>query len=168
MTGVKIPALHPNSWASDIIEGKMVIERDASIIVLCGVWAVWSERNARHHGEKGRHVMTSVKWTVDLALDLTVAGDEGITKSPRARAQWKPLDQDVLKISVDACFIEELHQGSTGVGVKDHAGVLIRAQALWYANAANPMVMEAQAIRDDVRLACDNRKRCSLSCEPLQ
>lgn len=37
-TGVKVPVLHPNSSAVDMIQGKVIKESDACII-LCGCWA---------------------------------------------------------------------------------------------------------------------------------
>ena len=58
MMQIKIPVLHPHSWASDLIEGKLGSDQFVCI-VLCGCWAAWSERNARTHGEKGRSVQAS-------------------------------------------------------------------------------------------------------------
>ena len=40
-----------------------------------------------------------------------------------------------------------------GVGLCDHTGKLLRAQALWYESAASAMAMEAYAIRDGIQLA---------------
>jgi hypothetical protein len=59
--GVKLPVLHRTSWAADLIDGKFLTEEQACYI-LCGAWAVWSERNAIWHGEGGRSVQQSVRW----------------------------------------------------------------------------------------------------------
>jgi hypothetical protein len=59
--GVKLPVLHRTSWATDLIDGKFLTEEQACYI-LCGAWAVWSERNAIWHGEGGRSVQQSVRW----------------------------------------------------------------------------------------------------------
>jgi ribonuclease HI len=71
------------------------------------------------------------------------------------QARWKKPAQGVFKINVDASFHEEEMQGATGLVVRDHVGSLISAQALWYAHAASPMIMEARAIRDAVKLAME-------------
>jgi hypothetical protein len=52
-------------------------------------------------------------------------------------------------------FQEDTHQGATGLIVRDHEGHLIQGQALWYDNAASALIMEAQALRDGLRLALD-------------
>ena len=48
LTGIKIPNLHPQSWASDLIDGSFLSEKD-SCMVLCGMWAIWKARNDRRH-----------------------------------------------------------------------------------------------------------------------
>ena len=68
-TGVKIPELHQQFWAFEMVEGVLVPEKDACII-LCGCWAAWSERNTRNHGGEGRSVKDSVLWAVETASDL--------------------------------------------------------------------------------------------------
>lgn len=44
---------------------------------------------------------------------------------------------------------------STGLGVGNHEGTLIRAQALWYEVRSSTLVMEALAVREGVQLAYD-------------
>jgi hypothetical protein len=55
VTRVKIPELHPTSWSMDIIDSNLLRPRDAAVI-LCGAWSIWSERNARKHGEQTRSI----------------------------------------------------------------------------------------------------------------
>ena len=42
-TGVKIPVLHPMTWARDIVDPDVITARDAGVI-LCGMWSVWMSR----------------------------------------------------------------------------------------------------------------------------
>lgn len=70
-------------------------------------------------------------------------------------AHWYPPVQGVTKINVDASFTEAIHEGATGAGVRDHNGQLIIAQALWYSHTSSAFSLEAIAIRDGARLACD-------------
>jgi hypothetical protein len=44
ITGVKLPTLHPHTWASDVISGCVCSQRDAKIIN-CGAYALWNNRN---------------------------------------------------------------------------------------------------------------------------
>ncbi|TVU51168.1 hypothetical protein EJB05_02576, partial [Eragrostis curvula] len=47
--GIKMPPLHPITWAKDIISEHRCSTSDANVIV-CGVWSLWTGRNARAHG----------------------------------------------------------------------------------------------------------------------
>lgn len=58
-------------------------------------------------------------------------------------------------MNVDASFDENTNQGSSGLVISDSFGTLLRAQALWYEFAASSMAMEAEAIRDGVRMALE-------------
>jgi hypothetical protein len=107
------------------------------------------------HGDKGRPVFESVKWTLETTMDLARAGKRKVPKPPHVKTCWKKPGQNVLKINVDASFREVEMHGSTGLVVRDHEGELILAQALWYPHAASPMAMEALAIRDAVQLAVE-------------
>ncbi|XP_071683852.1 uncharacterized protein [Lolium perenne] len=102
VTAVKIPQLHPNSWAIDIIDSSKVDPRDAAVI-LCGGWAVWSERNARKHGESSRTISESVKWTADIASDLAISGCV-VTRPAKVKSKWQLPAPGTLKVNVDAGF----------------------------------------------------------------
>lgn len=67
-TGVKLPDLHPLTWARDIIDPKVCVPKDASVI-LCGMWSVWMSRNRRRHGEEEIPVRAAVWWAIDTAFD---------------------------------------------------------------------------------------------------
>lgn len=54
---------------------------------------------------------------------------------------------------MDASFHKETQQGGTGLGIRNHKGTLLRAQAIWYDAGLSAMAMEAYAIRDGVQLA---------------
>ena len=113
---------------------------------------MWTERNTRRHGEKGRSVDASVRWAVDIACDL--ATPPKIPKEKGTR-KWTPPAANNIKINVDAGFDESSRSGSTGVIIRNHYGEIIRAQALWYEFAADARSMEALALRDGIRLADD-------------
>ena len=154
LTGIKIPKLHPQSWTLDLVDGTKVSQADACVIC-CGAWAIWTERNTRRHGEAGRTIAQSVKWVTDTVMDLVMAGKENLVKAPKVKAKWSPPENGVIKVNVDASFDENTNQGSSGLVIRDSFGNLLRAQALWYEFAASSMAMEAEAIRDGVRMALE-------------
>ena len=73
-----------------------------------------------------------LKWTLDTAMDLATSGSNQKNKVARVKANWKSPDEGTLKINIDAAFVEDLRQGATALGVRNHEGKLLRAQALWY------------------------------------
>lgn len=50
LAGIKLLYLHPITWAKDLLDEQFCDKKDACII-LCGMWALWSSRNARRHGK---------------------------------------------------------------------------------------------------------------------
>lgn len=110
-------------------------------MILFGFWAVWSERNARHHGDDGRTVGALVKGTIDTLMDLARLGKDLKPSHAWQWSSWRPPDENFLKINVDASFVVHSGQGGMELVVCDHAGTLVQAQALWYDYAANPGVM---------------------------
>ena len=100
------------------------------------------------HGESSRTITQSVKWTCDVAPDLATTGKEQAKKQAKQMVKLSPPPHGRLRINVDASYSVSLHHGGTGVGLRDHTGKLLRAQALWYESAASALVMEAYAVRD--------------------
>jgi hypothetical protein len=153
---VKVPALHPSSWAIDIIDSKKVDPKVAAVI-LCGGWAVWAERNARDHGESTRLIAQSVKWTTDITRDLAESKSVRVKTivHPKRRPKWTLPAEGVIKINVDASFDLNKGEGSSGLVARNHEGVLLRGHANWYSHGANSLTIEALAVRDGVKLAND-------------
>jgi ribonuclease HI len=149
---VKVPQFHPNTWAMDVIDSKVMVESQTSMI-LCGCWAAWQERNARKHGERGRSVTDSVRWAMQTSLDLSHSSREKPRKVLKPKEHWKPPAEGVIKINTDASFQEQEMTGGIGLVVRDHQGNLVRGQALWYGHAESALSMEALAIREGARLA---------------
>lgn len=68
LSGVKLPSLHPVTWASDLLSG-MCGEKETALI-LCTMWALWSMRNKRRHGELSMSVYQAALWARDVIHDL--------------------------------------------------------------------------------------------------
>jgi hypothetical protein len=117
--GIKITSLHPMSWPTDLIEGKLVKE-EQSCVILCGVWAVWTERNVVWHGERGRPIATCVHWALETTLDLQQAGKEKKRRPTKPHGGWIPPRLDIIKINVDASFSSNAGDGFIGLIMRDH------------------------------------------------
>jgi hypothetical protein len=154
VASIKIPVLHPNSWAADLIDGK-IIPLAETCVILCGCWAVWTERNSLWHGKGERSVIGSVRWAMETTFDLAQLGKKKATIAMKVIAKWNKPERNVVKINVDASLIEDDHSGATGLIVRDSEGALLQAQARWTEHAASPLIMKALAILDGVRLAID-------------
>ena len=105
--------------------------------------------------DRGRSVTASVWWVTELTFDLAQLGKKKILKPVKPTPSWtKPID-GFLKINVDAGFIAEARERTTGLFIRDQSGGLMAAQALWYNDAASSLIMEAVAVRDGVQFVVD-------------
>jgi hypothetical protein len=71
--GVKIPMLHPESWAMDMVDTNLIKEEGAARI-MCRCWSIWSERNSQCLGEGGRSLTDSVRFVMQTTLDIAHNG----------------------------------------------------------------------------------------------
>jgi len=69
LTGVKLPLLHPLTWASDILRDEVCSEHDRCVIII-GMYALWTQRNRKDHGEQQLPLQKAVQWAVDMAHDF--------------------------------------------------------------------------------------------------
>jgi hypothetical protein len=69
VTSVKLPPLHEETWALDLVEGRAGSDRDQATIII-GMYALWMQRNRRRHEEASPPIRVAVQWAPDLAYDL--------------------------------------------------------------------------------------------------
>jgi hypothetical protein len=100
---IKIPKLHPRSWATDLIDGTKGTREEACAI-LCGCWLVWLERNSVWHGNEGQSIIGSVHWVMESTFDLAQLGKKKASMLTKKIRQWQRPEMGVLKINVDAGF----------------------------------------------------------------
>lgn len=156
---MKLPVLHPESWAFDLVEGSRVEAQDTCVL-LCGMWSIWNARNYRRHEGKDKSLKHCVQWAVDTAFDLWRTGAEaGRIISPKPMDCWRPPDSDVVMVNVDGAFQRETNHGASAAIMRDKSGALIAAKARWYPAAASALTMEASAIRDGIKMAWEMRRR---------
>lgn len=69
LTGVKLPKLHPLTWATDLLRDDFCSEANRSVLII-GMYALWMQRNNRRHGSETLPIKRVVQWSIDLAHDL--------------------------------------------------------------------------------------------------
>lgn len=146
MTGVKLPSLHPDTWARDLLLwGK---DEDRAIII-CGMWALWWLRNKRRHGEATLSIKQAVLWVRDMASDLwEILHRQRQTQKVKEASRWKPPSAGWIK-----CNQVESGLGASGGVLRNSNLVFLGAQARTYDHCLNALMVEAWARRDGLRLA---------------
>ena len=120
---------------------------------LISAWSVWT--GMPFGIEKGGEQCYNCEMAMETALDLCQAGKEKKVQVIKVPARWKPPDSGTLKINTDASFNKDSHNGATGLVVRNQEGILLRAQSLWHDHAASANALEAEAVREGVRMAID-------------
>jgi len=113
LTGVKLPSLHPETWAQDLLVLGTAKER---AIIICGMWSLWMQRNKRRHGEAGLPIRQAVIWVRDTAFDLWQILHP--PKQDRANLEipkWVKPHPGWVKCNVDTVFLAVNGSGATGV-----------------------------------------------------
>lgn len=159
-TGVKIPMLHPVSWARDIVDPEVIKSIDAGVI-LCSMWSIWMSRNERKHGKQGVPVKVAVQWAIDTAFDLWLLAHPIKSTVPQVSSprSWQPPERQWIKYNVDAAFYPGNGTASSGVVLRDHAGRTCGGKAAWYEYCLNALTAEAVACRDGMVYALERGVR---------
>ncbi|KAE8777961.1 Alanyl-tRNA synthetase [Hordeum vulgare] len=143
---IKLPRLHPSSWAGDILCGSMFTDKEQATIITI-IWSIWSSRNTwTHDGEKFDPVNSITREALDL-LDV-----------PKQQAAmlpghgWRPPEPDQVKINTDAAvrFTEE--KSGAGGDARSQTS-LMGAWCKPHLGVTDPMIAEALALRDGVIFA---------------
>ncbi|KAF8667752.1 hypothetical protein HU200_052662 [Digitaria exilis] len=140
MTGVKLPNLHPDTWARDLL---VLGKAEDRAIIICGMWSLWWLRNKRRHGETTMLVKQAVLWVRDTAFDLWEILHRSRLPAIKENPRWKPLSVGWIKCNVDAAFREESGRGALGGVLRSSDGNFVGAQARIYGNCLNALTMEA-------------------------
>jgi hypothetical protein len=75
LSGVRLPDLHPDTWASVLLEDGTCKEMDSSII-LCGTWSIWQSRNDSLHGKSPIEMKVAIDWALDTYFQLIPGHEE--------------------------------------------------------------------------------------------
>jgi hypothetical protein len=145
---VKIPDLHPVTWAKDVLIDPIVPEEDRAKVITI-MWAIWTSRNNITHDRAGLNPVQSMKRMRD---------DLALLEIPRHQALilpgygWRPPDDTWVKINTDAgVSVEDRKSGAGGI-VRNPSG-FVAAWSKPLPGITNPLIAEAMALREGVFFA---------------
>jgi hypothetical protein len=104
MRGVKLPSVHPQSWASDILCPEVCAEGEKDLLIN-GMYSIWLQRNQRRHDEPQIPLRAAAQWAVDTAYDLwQLSQAMKKEKSNAVRQRWNPPPAGWHKCNVDGAL----------------------------------------------------------------
>jgi hypothetical protein len=143
-------SLHMSAVSNTTATIHLYSQKDAALII-CGVWSLWTGRNARRHGRirwspgaPVRHVAAMVE---DL-MCLEVQAD----KPTRVPGRWTRPQEQWVKVNTDASFMPSSSSGAGGAVIRDADGRLLSAAARRYVHVPDALTGEALAARDGLLL----------------
>jgi ribonuclease HI len=146
--GFSVPRLHPVTWMVDMINHK-----EAARLV-CGVWSLWTGRNARRHGRKVWKPGEAVRYVARLVDEMATL-KVNKTVAPKPQAHRNRPEVDWVKVNSDAAFDAGSGTGGSGVVIRGHQGQLIAAGARWLDHVADPLSAETIAMKEALELTVE-------------
>jgi hypothetical protein len=149
---LKLPRLHPDTWASDILCEQFFTERERSMIITI-MYQIWTSRNNVTHGENGYEPLkTMLEIVRETLLSLEMPREQTKLKGLRPNCKWQEAPSDVIKINSDGAI--QLSLGMAGSGIVARAGFLFRgALCKSYEGVLDHLTIEALALRDAILYA---------------
>jgi hypothetical protein len=145
---IKLPRLHPDTWAKDLLCEKFITEADKSKIIII-MYSVWDSRNKWTHGEVGYKPQVAMEFIRDNLLSLEMSPVQK-THVPRSSdCRWEPPMTGTIKINSDGALSAEEGVAGDGGVARDNAQFL-GAWCKIYPGLADPLTIEALALRDVV------------------
>ena len=146
--GLRLPRLHPDSWARDITCDPRFTNDDRAKITTI-MWSIWHSRNRIKHGEEGRNPTATIRATKE-AIALLHLPRRDVMILPGFG--WRPPDEGVVKITTDGALNFADGRGGAG-GVARSSSALLGAWCKPYLGISDPLIMEGLSLRDGVRFA---------------
>lgn len=139
-TGVKLPNLHPSTWAYLLVRG-------CCHYSYCK-WAIWIARNDRRHSKPRWKPDQAVQWVTDTALLTSHMVSPAKPKKAPQIEKWAPQPRGWHKVTTDGAFHPSSARGAGGVVIRDSRGLFTAATAQWYEILLEALVAEAMVCRD--------------------
>jgi hypothetical protein len=111
ITGCKLPPLHPTTWTRDLLAADMCPHKDAALII-CGVWSLWTGRNARRHGRTRWSPRAAVRHVATMVEDLMCL-EAKADKPTRVSGRWTRPQENWVKMNTEASFMSSSSSGES-------------------------------------------------------
>jgi hypothetical protein len=145
---VKLPKLHPVTWAKDILCEYFFNQHEKAIITSV-MYSIWSSRNNLTHGESGFSPAKTMEMVKETLQTLELPRDKGVPKSARPECKWQRPPDGVVKINSDGAVNVNDNLAATGAVARE--GVVFRgATGKTYRGVSDPLTVESLAFRDVV------------------
>ena len=145
---IRLPQLHPNTSACDILCEPSFTDKDRATIIIV-MWAIWMSHNRRTHDQENIDPASSVRRIrEDLAL-LDIPRQAFI---PLPGHGWRPREESHIKINTDAAIQFDTALAGLG-GVARSSSALLGAWCKPQLEITDPFIAEMLALREGVIFA---------------
>jgi hypothetical protein len=165
---IKLPRLHPRTWAVDILCEQAILEKDRAMMITL-MYSIWNSRNNVTHGEKVYDPWKSLEFVTETVLSMELPHDLRRPVQPRPRCLWQKPPIDVVKLNSDGAIQATLGVAGSGVVARDSVG-FCGAMCKNYEGVDDPLTIEALALRDAVVFAKSRQYQqivCEVDCSNL-
>jgi hypothetical protein len=143
---VKLPRLHPITWARDILCGSLVPEKDIARIISV-MYTIWTSRNKVTHGEAVFNPSKSMEFILEAMDTLELPKEQRSAKPLRPACTWHGPPEGFTKINSDGGIQVDLNLAASRVVARDATG-FCGAMCKTYTGISDPITIEALALRD--------------------
>ena len=148
---VKLPRLHPLTWARDIISAPMFTRNDR-VVIISVMYSIWPSRNKVMHGEAAFVPAKTMEDISDTLLTLEMPRDGDAPKVTRPSCKWRKPPDDTVKLNSDAAIRSENNLAATAI-VARSSSCFLGAMDRAYEGILDPLIVEALALRDAAAFA---------------
>ena len=146
--GLRLPRLHPDSWARDILCDSGFTDDDRAKITTI-MWSIWHSQNRIKHDEEGRDPTAMIRATKEAIALLHLLRKDTLVLPGFG---WWPPGDGFLKITTDGALNLADGRGGAG-GIARAPTTLLGAWCKPYVGISDPLIMERLSLRDEVQFA---------------
>jgi hypothetical protein len=151
---IKLPRLHPNTWADDILCSDIFEKMDRTKIISI-MSAIWDSRNRWSHDDQGYNPTKSVENVAETLVMLDSLKKKKVQIAP-AICTWHVPEEGFIKLNSDGAIRKEDGVASSG-GVARDLHSFMGAWCKIYRGITEPLVIETLALRDAIIFAKENQ-----------
>jgi ribonuclease HI len=125
-------------------------------LISVSCWYLWWIRRRRTHNE----VVPPIYRCKMSILSITANALKASKPAGTTEARWSKPKPRHVKLNVDASFLEDRHAGAVRAVLRDFQGNFLAASCVFLPHVTNPLMAEAIAMREGLKLA--NEIRCNM------